>query len=230
MNRHFAFILFAAGAVVWGSASQAAIVGTVTTFSQANYATAAADDDLLQTQLASSTLTGYSANGAAFGGLAVLTDGTGGLNNLPANSGDAMVETTAGASDGWTADFELDVTTNTLGYDITSIISTSGWNNPAIAEQNFNLSVSVVGSSDFVLLGNFTGTATTGGGIQVTIADDVSGALVATGVDAIRFESTGGLRGGYRELDVIGTPTVPEPGSLGLIGLGSIMMLKRRRA
>ena len=53
-----------------------------------------------------------------------------------------------------------------------------------------------------------------------------------TGVDAIRLDFFGGQENNYAglgEVDVIGAATVPEPASVGLLLVGAVGLLQRRR-
>ncbi len=52
-----------------------------------------------------------------------------------------------------------------------------------------------------------------------------------TNVTAVQFSFPSTQNGyvGYRELDVLGTASTPEPASLGLLGLGGLSFLARRR-
>jgi hypothetical protein len=67
---------------------------------------------------------------------------------------------------------------------------------------------------------------------KIVISDN-SGPLAAN-VDAIRFDfftATGGLpsqESVYREIDIFGSATIPEPSSLGLLALGGTALLLRR--
>jgi hypothetical protein len=67
----------------------------------------------------------------------------------------------------------------------------------------------------------------------VTVTEDALAAL-ASGVGMIRFDFTGPPAPengyvGYAELDVIGTPTVPEPATAGLLCAAALGLLARRR-
>ena len=72
----------------------------------------------------------------------------------------------------------------------------------------------------------------TGGNVhEIVIADD-GGALLATGVDGIRFNfaDTGVGWTVNRELDVMGTATTPEPATMIMLAAGLPALMKRRRS
>ena len=151
-----------------------------------------------------------------------------------------------------TATYTLDTTTNTLGYDVTSIGSFIGWqgnSSQAQANQTYTVEVSTVGSAAFSLLTtvNFTPFPATNGTnmeSRVVITEDVTGVL-ASGVDQIRFTFADPGAGGafpgtvVREIDVIGSATspasasAPEPSSIALAVLATMAyfpcMRRRRR-
>lgn len=59
---------------------------------------------------------------------------------------------------------------------------------------------------------------------------DDSSALLGMGVDVIRSNVGYHTRGNvWREIDVMGTPTVPEPSSALLLGLASLGLLRRKK-
>lgn len=141
--------------------------------------------------------------------------------------------------------FDLDVTTNTRGYDIISISSFMGWvpNSMAQANQTYTVEVSKVGSTGYTTLATISYTPfedkdDTAHETRVQITEDSNGAL-ASGVDSIRFTfadpkdtgvGTGEKLGTViRELDVFGSATVPEPSVAMLGGLGLLGLLLRRR-
>jgi len=172
----------------------------------------ASTTDLLQTQVASVDKVGSQTGEVTF-----LTDGSIGgtdTNAWRANADDAVTYT-------------LDISTNTLGYDITNITTYAQWTSRS--NQGYTVSVSLVGSADFTTLATVSEEFPGGPFTQVIVTDD-SGVL-ATGVDAIRFEAADlGLNwNGYREFDVSGAATIPEPSVALVSGLGCLLLLRRRR-
>ena len=118
-----------------------------------------------------------------------------------------------------------------LGYTVSEFRSYSGWQDTGRSRQNFTVTFSTVADpATFVPLATFDGTANTLD--ELTVVKDSLGATIP-GVFAIQFLTGGNVQNGYvgyREFQLIGTPTgVPEPASLGLLGLGSLTLLKRRR-
>ena len=176
--------------------------------------------DLLRTQLAGASVSG-DIDVEGTGGVAALTDGafTAGAGN------EAYFTPRAGAS----VTFDLDVTTNTLGYDISSVRGYGGWNDNGRDRQNYSLYYSLVGDSEFVFLGTVDFDIDLAAGTTSTITSIFDTAL--TGVDAIRvdfLEPQENGHAGYGEFDVIGVASVPEPSSF-LLLLGAIPLLQRPR-
>ncbi len=134
--------------------------------------------------------------------------------------------TTAGA----TATYLLGSGANGLGYNLSSLQTIAAWVNVSFGNQAWTIAVRPLG-------GSFTDLATInyqplsgGGATQVNLSN-----LNATGIDAIRFTANsvnGGINGGAfvgREIDVFGSSTIPEPGSLLLGALGAVQLLRRKR-
>lgn len=129
-------------------------------------------------------------------------------------------------------EYQLGTGTNGLGYDITSIQSIAAWNGAGFGNQVWTVEVKSVGSISFDLLAtvNYTPFASNAGGAsKVTLTG-----LDASGVETIRF--TAGSTAGqsfsndfvFREIDVFGASTIPEP-SVALISAVGLMLLMRRR-
>ncbi len=181
--------------------------------------TLASNTDLLQTALLSVS-PGPSGNN--FTGIFNRNGSTGTAHERSAtNPGNSMV---AG-----TYDFYLDLTDAPLGFDISEIVTYSGWSDFR-AGQDHILYYSQIGSSDFILLKHLELEHTDG--TQRIRLFDLTGTL-ATGVDAIRFVLPSNSYV-YREIDVFGTPTLaPEPSTLSLLGLAllaSLFACRRRRS
>jgi len=118
--------------------------------------------------------------------------------------------------------FNLNVSSNTLGYNITQIDSFAGWDGGGTqtqANQKFTVEYSVVGSDTWTSLASvdfnpFSNTnSNTPAYSQCIIADYDSG-ILASGVDALRFvyddpTISGGANGGtvLQEIDIHGVPT-----------------------
>jgi hypothetical protein len=131
---------------------------------------------------------------------------------------------------GGTVTFTLDLTTNTLGYDITGINTYTNHGDGGRDGQKYTVSYSLVGSSSFVDIATvdyLMGDNGTPGSGKVAISS-----IGVSGVDAIRFNFADQENAGsnYSELDVLGIATVPEPGAALLGGLGMLSLLRRRRA
>jgi len=141
-----------------------------------------------------------------------------------------------------TITYTLDTSVDTYGYDITQIRSIMGWNaaSTTLANQDFDIEVSLVGSDSFANIHTVTYTPfTTGDGNKssmVTVTDNTG--VIASGVDQLRFTyrqtGTWGSSPGavIRELDVEGVATIPEPSTFALSALGLLGLLacgRRRR-
>lgn len=148
-------------------------------------------------------------------GAANLNDGVGGGDST---ADDTIFNTSQLPA---TATFHLDTSINALGYDITGVTTVAGWkkNGADLANQHYELLISLVGSDDFISLSTISYvpfTADQGyntGATKVELTDDTG--TIATGVDAVRFvfeytgESWNSAFDGsvYQEVDVVGTAT-----------------------
>lgn len=146
------------------------------------------------------------------------------------NGGDPNADNAGGY---WTTDsfveFDLDTTTNTLGYDISliNIIQKGDGFRPSI---NVAVSLRTVGGS-FVEIHDTGAVGTASNVNEVELTEDNGAALLGSGIDGVRFDfGNPGLNWTwYREFDVVGTATVPEPSTTALLGLGGLALILRRR-
>jgi len=163
----------------------------------------------------------------------ILNDGSNGADTNPStNIGSAF------DSDGiFTVTYNLNLTIATLGYDLTRIRSYAAHFDNRTG-QNYSVLVDYVndGLGNFVSLGSFIGT--NAGGVhqasRVTLENDVSPGLTAftSGVAAIQFITAPATPAAtvWREFDVEGVATVPEPSTIlfGMIGTAGIFSRRNR--
>ena len=233
-------ILAAISGVAMVSAAQAAVIVSYTgaspaltgiaspvTFSPA--APALSNADLLQTNVASVVSTGtFGEDGTA--GISVLTDGAFSLN-----TGVFSKPGISSAQNGATITWTLNTSVNTNGYEITQITSFGGWGDFERNDQRYSVELSYVGSpTTFIALSGATVQSNPGldtYAIRANITD--SGSLpLATGVAGVRIAFANPQENnytGYGEFDVIGSAVaVPEPVSIGVVGLVTGMAMLRR--
>jgi len=219
---------------------------TGTAFASTAWASRLSGTDLVNagtTTLSSATTT------APFFGPFGTNDGLSGNNNSDQSafisSGFDFASNFTEAGNTWWATYDLNVSTNALGYDITSIESFLGWNANAElhANQIYSIEISTVGSATYSPLTSvsytpFTSVNGADHESHIIITEDVTN-ILATGVDSIRFkfDNPGGGAGSadgtvIREIDVHGVATIPEPSGLALIGLscGIAATFRRRQS
>lgn len=211
---------------------------------------ASADAALITTEVSNATLLTYSADVSASDLLHGVTPTTTGWNTsnqaspLELNDGihgvgfaEVPGDNVQGA---WTtvsatAEYNIGLGANGLGYDLTSVVSIADWVNVGFGNQGWTLEVRPVGGSYSALATvDYQALGAAGGTTKVTLTDD-SGVL-ATGIDSVRVTANsvnGGANAGafvWRELDVLGTSTaVPEPSTAAFLGLCGFALLRRRR-
>lgn len=225
-----------AGMMAMGSAAQAVIMTTAATGPNGMFAVSSTD--LLQTNLATAVLTNFAEDTVISGQFGSsepkLRDG--GVYNA---SGFGDTAETLAPVNFSKVTYSLDVSTNTLGYDLTSIISLTGTGTGQDrAGQIYDILISVVGDASLSTLyqvsgGEANNVDTADTEVQVTTIDNAG--LLATGVDVIQIIFVNdGNESMYREFDVLGTATaIPEPSSVALLALASICtglgVFRRRR-
>ena len=166
--------------------------------------------DLLQTSLASFSSTG-TFNLENTGGIPALANGSFNITGVAQNNPDlATGQSNASIT------VNLNLATNPLGYDISSIVGYGGWNDGGRDRQLYNIYVSFVGDPTFAFIGgvdhdiNNTQTVPSASRAVFTLGTPLSN------VDSIRIDFPAGQENGYAgygEFDVIGTGSVPEPSS-----------------
>ena len=136
-----------------------------------------------------------------------------------------------------TTTYNFNLTTSPLGYEITLIQAYSSWLDRY--NQSYRIFYTQVGSpTNFLQLGtDITATAQSGTSSLITRSvDSVPGTSILSNVSSIQFvqfDGPAGLDGietVYRELDVVGFASIPEP-TTSVLGLGAaILLLYRRRS
>lgn len=132
--------------------------------------------------------------------------------------------------------YTFDVASHPTGYDISQIASYAGWNpgSGGRSNQGYQVDLTFVNGSTATLLAKTTLQANDPAAYwtQVILTNSEGGTLsqngvVATGVKAVtfrNFDAANATGGGpyaqvmYREFDIVGTASVPEPGTLVLVG------------
>lgn len=189
--------------------------------------------DLLQTDLKNAEIisggaTYGSSVGALYNGYVAQTqfwstDGGESFSPLPENN----------TTDTTTLVFKLDTDTNTKGYDISKIVSVSGYPFNRNTIQAYDVYIKKVGGTTYGFLygidSSLSGNNTANQEVQVTV-QDTSG-ILASGVAEIEvaFRNYSGISSGvaaYRELDVFGSATtIPEPSTLSLLSAAMLGLL-----
>jgi hypothetical protein len=160
------------------------------------------------------------------------------LNGTTGTASENTVGNPASAAYSATTFFNLDITVNTLGYDITDIRLFSGWNDGRV-NQKYTIYYQYVTDPVpaqqgwYYALSSVDTAATYSDGSLLSRTYDNTGAPLLTGVKslAIDFFKPAGTETVYREIDVLGTPTaaIPEPSAALLGGLGMLCLLRRRK-
>lgn len=253
MSRLLDISAAAVSAIVFTTVAASAAVQQTSTLDlvpndnpNAGFAFAASSADLINTGSATLvSVTGADGVSAAPAQSPAVNDGTLGLYRDATDPAEYM----SYDASIYTVRYNLNVASNPLGYDIQDITLFSA-GTIYRTNQLFGISFELVDGStvdlglfsktivvDSAPAGDAEGQSFVYGGIRTTINDSTS-ALLASGVKSILFgirpdySSLPGTDLGtrYREFDVTGSATVPEPSALGLLGGAALMALRRRRA
>ena len=167
----------------------------------------------------------------------------GSITGLPSDDIVGTFPATVWGSLNATTTYDLDLTINTFGYSITAVQVYSAWADNR-AGQNYQLFYALVGApTTFLTLGGNVLAPASGASVITRTEDSVPGTSLLSGVSSIRFvhatvpnangDPIAGIPGSgtvYRELDVVGFASIPEP-TTSLLGLcASALLLRRRRA
>ncbi len=181
---------------------------------------AVSNSDLLQTNLASFQTTG---GFGSFGGgpISVL------FNGIFGASGAVFDGQNIAPGTGATLTFSLNLSVNTMGYDLTQLTTIASWDTGRDG-QEYSISYSTVSAPGvFISLAiipqfNPQGVVDTlNSHTRVSVTD--SNGILASNVAHIRYTFTSFENSGtaYREIDVLGVASVPEPTTFGLLALGA---------
>jgi hypothetical protein len=195
--------------------------------------------DSSQPTFVSQTITGYpDPNPGHLGTPAMLNDGTIGVGAPDYNAfGGTFLDDDDDGDSIWSTTFNLNTSINTRGYNITSIDTYSAYA-PSRAAQQYDVYFTTVDSAtpQFLLHVGLSPVAILGNAYAATLvhSDDTTGVL-ASNVNSIRFDvqkPDGDFSGStYRVFDVFGAAApLPEPGALAIIGLGGLLLSRRRHA
>lgn len=126
--------------------------------------------------------------------------------------------------------YSLDLTNAPNGYDVTGIETYSSWGDQNRNQQYYEVSYATVSDPQtFVSLTSVQGNLNVGAPSNRKVSLAIS---ELTNVAAVKFDFSGNLGfdyTGYRELDVIGGASIPEPAGLAGLGLAALGLIARRR-
>lgn len=206
-----------------GAASATPVVTTVTTTS--NGFTVSGNDlinglggvvvgNLKSEENLGSNTSGSALTDGGFGGVGIDNGNNGGLVDIHS---------------GTTITYALP--TSVAGFTVSTINTYSGWRDTGRYQQDYDVWFAFA-SNPTLYVDMFTVAAHPSSGIDALASTTgANGAALADHVVGVRFDFANVENGfvGYRELDVIGAASVPEPASLMLFGLGALALVGVRR-
>lgn len=214
-------------AVVFISSAAALAIPVVNTASSAGAFPVSAVDVL-------NGLTGV-VTGTALGGqegtssnVNILTNGAFGIAGNPLH----LAETVS-IGNNTTITYNFNLTNANQGFTITEVDVFSGWRDSGRDRQDYSVLYSTIAAPGvFIPVATVAGFNPSPSPSGASFITDTTGTL-ATGVASLRFVFGNQENGfvGYRELDAIGFGVhIPEPATLTTLCLGSLVLLRRRRA
>lgn len=181
------------------------------------------DGDLLQTSVVS--FTGENELARVRNGAFTGTPGE--------NTEDFPAQTWGLTNDTTTYNFDLSV--NTFGYDITDIRAYSAWNDTRASQSYRIFYATVEAPTTFTQLGADIVATGLNQSVITRTHDTTPGAAILSNVSSIRFvqfdgiNPTDGVDTVFREFDVVGVASVPEPSTVFLSALGVLALIRRKR-
>lgn len=118
-----------------------------------------------------------------------------------------------------------------LGYNISQINTFTGWRDAGRFQQDYSVSFAYTTAPAQYLNAINVAAHPAGANDAKVSLFNANGSALAKGVAGVRFTFNNVQNGyvGYRELDVLGSAAVPEPGSMLLFGLGAVALVGVRR-
>ena len=164
-------------------------------------------------------------------------------DNSLGTGGTAGASSSIGVTSATSITYTFDTSgSNSRGYDLTKIQTYAGWNyiyGIGRSNQGYAVELTFVGGATTTLLNKDSWATDPIYWTRVTLVNDADPgvALLATGVKSVtftNFENATAYHGdvgavAYREIDIYGTTTVPEPAVASLLLLGAAAFSLRRR-